>query len=186
MITHSLQEWREGDEGALARLTEGVYSELRRLAGGILAGHTPNQTVQPTMLVHELYFQLPRLQHFDWQHRAQFFGVAARMMRNILVDYARKRAAAKRGGSAEKVVVDPPSDDAALRIDVLLVNHVLDQFAVHYPRQARVVELRFFGGLTAEETAQVLTATGMESSLRTVERDWTFARAWLEHRIGAK
>ena len=186
MITRSLQQWREGDEGALARLTEDVYSELRRLAGGILAGHTPNQTVQPTMLVHELYFQLPRVQDFDWQRRAQFFNVAARMMRNILVDYARKRAAAKRGGGTEKLLVDPPSDDPALRIDVLLIHHALDRFAEHYPRQARVVELRFFGGLTAEETAQVLTSTGMESSLRTVERDWAFARAWLESKVGAK
>jgi len=185
-ITRSLQDWREGDEGALARLTENVYSELRRLAGGIMSGHTPNQTVQPTMLVHELYFQLPQVQHFDWQRRGQFFSVAARMMRNILVDYARKRATARRGGAAEKLTVDPPSDDPALRIDVLLIHSLLDRFAESYPRQARVVELRFFAGLTAEEAAQALTSSGTESSLRTVERDWAFAQAWLESKIGEK
>jgi RNA polymerase sigma factor (TIGR02999 family) len=185
-ITRSLQQWREGDEGALERLTGDVYRELRRLAGGIMAGHTPNQTVQPTMLVHELYFQLPQVQHFDWQRRGQFFSVAARMMRNILVDYARKRATARRGGAAEKLMVDPPSDDPSLRIDVLLIHELLDHFAEHYPRQARVVELRFFAGLTAEEAAQALTSTGMDSSLRTVERDWAFARAWLESKIGGK
>ena len=106
-------------------------------------------------------------------------------MRNILAGHARKRQAAKRGGGMTLVIADPQREDAALSLDVLLVNEALDRLAGEYPRQARVVELRFFGGLSAEETCEVLTATGAESSLRTVERDWAFARAWLEDAIGA-
>lgn len=185
LITRHLQDWRGGDEAALTRLTDEVYRELRHLAGAILSGHAPNQTIQPTVLVHELYFQLPGVQQIDWQSRAHFLNVAAKMMRNILVDHARKRQAAKRGGGEHMVIVEAlKSDDPALHVDVLLVNETLERFSERYPRQARVVELRFFGGLTAEETSEVLKATGTESSLRTVERDWTFARAWLEREIG--
>ncbi len=183
VITRSLREWRQGDETALDRLTEHLYAELRRLAGAIVAGHSPNQTVQPTVLVHELYFRLPAVQEIDWESRAHFLNVAARIMRNILVDFARKRNATKRGGAAVRVLIDPPSDDPALDVDVLSVHEALNRFAGQHPRQARVVELRFFGGLTAEETVQVLQITGMESSLRTVQRDWAFARAWLESQI---
>jgi RNA polymerase sigma factor (TIGR02999 family) len=131
--------------------------------------------------VHELYLQRPGVQQLDWQSRAQFLSVAARMMRNILVDHARRRHAAKRGGGAAPVIVDPPAEDPALKSDVLVINDALDRMSEHYPRQSRVVELRFFGGLTTEETSEVLSATGVECSLRTVERDWTFARAWLQN-----
>ena len=185
-ITRHLTEWRNGDEHALAHLTTEVYRELRRRAGSVMAGQSGNLTIQPTALVHELYFQLPKVQHFDWQSRGQFLNVAASMMRNILVDHARKRQAQKRGGGADPLIVDPPANDPALHVDVLLVNAALDRFAEQYPRQAQVVELRFFGGLTAEETLAALKVRGIESSLRTVERDWNFSRAWLQNAIGPK
>lgn len=184
-ITRCLNEWRNGDEDALARLTAEVYWELRRLAGALFAAESGERTLQPTALVHELYLQLPGVQHIDWQSRAQFLNVAARMMRNILVDHARKRHAAKRGGGFTPVLMQAAFKDPSMHVDVLMVDAALERFTAHYPRQSRVVELRFFGGLTAEETAEVLTATGEETSLRTVERDWTFARAWLENAIGS-
>jgi RNA polymerase sigma factor (TIGR02999 family) len=183
-ITRCLQDWRGGDEEALDRLTAAVYRELRRLASFLFAAESGDRTLQPTALVHELYLQLPSVQHLDWQSRAQFLCVAARIMRNILVDHARKRHAAKRGGGMAPVIVDPRAEDPALKSDVLVINAALDRLGEHYPRQSRVVELRFFGGLTTEETCQVLSATGVECSLRTVERDWTFARAWLQNAIG--
>jgi RNA polymerase sigma factor (TIGR02999 family) len=151
-----------------------------------MAGQSGRRTIQPTALVHELYFQLPGVRHFDWQSRAHFLNVAAKMMRNILAGHARKRLAAKRGGGMLAVMSDPHFEDPALSLDVLQVHEALDRLTIEYPRPARVVELRFFGGLSAEETCEVLTATGMESSLRTVERDWAFARAWLEDAIGTK
>jgi RNA polymerase sigma factor (TIGR02999 family) len=140
-----------------------------------------DHTLQPTALVHELYLQLPDMQQFDWKSRAQFYSVAARMMRNILVDHARRRNAAKRGGGEKPVTL--PDIGKAVNLDVLMVNDALDRFAVEHARQAQVVELRFFGGLTAEETAEVLRQQGVECSLRTVERDWRLARAWLQDAI---
>jgi RNA polymerase sigma factor (TIGR02999 family) len=180
-ITRSLQDWRGGDEDALSRLTATVYRELRRLASSLFAAESGDRTLQPTALVHELYLQLPSVQHLDWQSRAQFLNVAAKMMRNILVDHARRRHAAKRGGGVTPVIVDSQIEDPALKSDVLVINDALDRLSEHYPRQSRVVELRFFGGLTTEETCDVLSATGVECSQRTVERDWTFARAWLQN-----
>lgn len=180
-ITRCLQDWRDGDEDALSRLTAAVYRELRRLASSLFAAESGDRTLQPTALVHELYLQLPSVQHLDWQSRGQFLSVAARIMRNILVDHARRRHAAKRGGGVTPVLVDARVDDPALKSDVLVINDALDRLSEHYPRQSRVVELRFFGGLTTEETYQALSATGVECSQRTVERDWTFARAWLQN-----
>lgn len=185
-ITRCLQEWRGGDEQALERLTAEVYAELRRRAAFVMADLPGNRTIQPTALVHELYFQLPGIQHIDWQCRAQFLSVAAKMMRNILVDHARKRLAQKRGGGASFLVVDAQVKDPALQVDVLLIHQVLERFTEQYPRQSHVVELRFFGGLTAEETTAVLAARGIESSLRTVERDWKFAQAWLHNAIQSR
>lgn len=184
VITQCLNDWRNGDELALDRLTAAVYRHLRRLAAAAMAGQAAKRTIQPTALVHELYFRLPGVRHFDWQNRAQFLNVAAKMMRNILAEQARKRNTAKRGGRMQITTTDPPGDDPALSLDVLLVHEALDRLSGEYPRQARVVELRFFGGLSLEETSEVLTASGMESSLRTVERDWAFARAWLEDALG--
>ncbi|MCX6602415.1 MAG: ECF-type sigma factor [Acidobacteria bacterium] len=181
-MTKFLRQWRAGDDAALERLTAEVYGELRRLAGSVLARHPANPTVQRTSLVHELYLQLPNAQEIDWQSRAHFLNVAAKMMRNILVDHARKRKALKRG-----VVIPLETDigvlDRATQIDILLVDNALAQFAASFPRQARVVELRFFGGLTVAETVDVLKAMDIECSARTVERDWTFARAWLQNSI---
>jgi RNA polymerase sigma factor (TIGR02999 family) len=182
-ITRCLREWSSGDDQALERLTAEVYAELRRRAAFAMAHLPGNRTIQPTALVHELYFQLPGVQHIDWRCRAQFLSVAAKMMRNILVDHARKRHAKKRGGGLSPLIVDPPVKDPALQVDVLLVHQVLERFTEQYPRQSDVVELRFFGGLTAEETSAVLTARGIDTSLRTVERDWKFAQAWLHNAI---
>lgn len=182
VLTKYLRAWRGGDEGALEQLTSQVYSELRRLAASVMSKHAANPTLQPTSLVHELYLQLPDVQEIDWQSRTHFLNVAAKMMRNILVDHARKRGALKRG-----VVVPLETDvggaDSTLEVDVLRVDLALDQLAAIYPRHARVVELRFFGGLTVQETVDVLKVTGADSSVRTVERDWTFARAWLKNAI---
>ena len=186
-ITRFLREWRGGDAAALERLTEAVYSELRRLASYVLAGESGPRSVEPTILVHELYLQLPGVQHFDWKNRAQFMNTAARMMRNILVDHARRRNTAKRGGGAEPESSEDCSvvDSSGTRLSVLAVHEALERFARLYPRQAHVVELRFFGGLNSEETVEVLKASGTECSLRTVERDWSFARAWLQDAIGS-
>jgi RNA polymerase sigma factor (TIGR02999 family) len=178
-ITKSLQEWRKGDTDALSRLTTAVYRELRRLAGSVMLSQSRNRTIQPTALVHELYLHLPGVQHIDFQSRAQFLNVAAMMMRNILVDHARKRHALKRGGRDTPMVLDSNIADPAFRVDVLEVHEALERFARKFPRQAKVVELRFFGGLTVAETVEVLAVTGEDSSPRTVERDWMFSKAWL-------
>jgi len=180
-ITNLLLRWRHGDEEALPFITDAVYQELRRIAGSMFRQESEGHTLQPTALVHELYLQLPDMQSFDWKSRAQFYSVAARMMRNILVDHARRRNAAKRGGGEKPVTL--PDIGKAVNLDVLMVNDALDRFAAEHARQAQVVELRFFGGLTADETAEVLRQQGVDCSLRTVERDWRFARAWLQDAI---
>jgi RNA polymerase sigma-70 factor, ECF subfamily len=181
-ITTCLQRWRDGDNDALAELTDLVYRELRRLAAVFLRGEASGHTLQPTALVHELYLRIEGVREVDWKCRAQFFGISARMMRNILVDHARKRRAAKRGSGN----VLPISDCDFLtggNADVLLVDMALSRFAAKYPRQAQVVELRFFGGLTSENTAEAMKIHFENTSLRTVERDWRFARAWLLNEI---
>ena len=180
-ITNLLLRWRHGDEAALPFITDAVYQELRRMAGAMFRQESEGHTLQPTALVHELYLQLPDMQSFDWKSRAQFYSVAARMMRNILVDHARRRNAAKRGGGEKPITL--PDIGKVVNLDVLMVNDVLDRFAAEHARQAQVVELRFFGGLTADETAEVLRQQGVDCSLRTVERDWRFARAWLQDAI---
>jgi RNA polymerase sigma factor (TIGR02999 family) len=185
-ITRFLREWQGGDATALDRLTNAVYEELRRLAAYVLGGEGGPRSVEPTILVHELYLQLPDVQHFDWKNRAQFMNTAARMMRHILVDHARRRNTAKRGGGAAEQLYEGcwVVDSSGTRLSVLAVHEALERFAKLYPRQAHVVELRFFGGLSSEETVEVLKENGTECSLRTVERDWTFARAWLQDAIG--
>jgi RNA polymerase sigma factor (TIGR02999 family) len=185
-ITQWLVRWREGDEAALDRLTRLVYAELHRVATGLLRSERAGHTLQPTALVHELYTHL--LSGYgagavDWQCRGQFFFVAGRLMRQVLVDYARKRSARKRGGGKpaqfEEEALNAPAPDT-LEVDV-----ALKRLAREHPRQALVVELRFFGGLTAEETVEAIRASGEEVSLRTVERDWRFSRAWLQNELGA-
>jgi RNA polymerase sigma factor (TIGR02999 family) len=160
-----------------------VYAELHRLAAGYLRQERPDHTLQATALVHEAYLQLRKLDKVEWTSRAHFVGVAARTMRRILVDHARRHVAQKRGGAdrgrhagfAEPLTPGPD-------LNIVSLDDALDRFAQEFPRQAQVVELRFFGGLTSEETAEVLTADSPITA-RTVERDWRFARAWLHRAI---
>ena len=174
-VTFWLQRWHDGTEGALEQLTRLVYDDLRRLAARYLRDEAPGHTLQATALVHELYLRMASVQEMDWKGRAHFISVAAQMMRRILIDHARKRQALKRDAGQ---ALHPPSAAAADGPDILDVNTALDRLAVNYPRHARIVELRFFGGLDAPEIAQVL-----DLSLRTVERDWQFAKAWLQQSV---
>jgi RNA polymerase sigma factor (TIGR02999 family) len=179
-ITQLLIDWGKGDQAALERLMPLVYSELRRLAGNYLRRERAEHTLQPTALVNEAYLKLVDQRDARWQNRAHFFGIAAQLMRRILVDHARQRQAVKRGGvdqqrlsitSAEAVVKQP-------EIDLLALNEALDELAQMDPQQSRIVELKFFGGLSIEETAEVLGI-----SHATVERDWKLARAWLRRQL---
>jgi RNA polymerase sigma factor (TIGR02999 family) len=174
--TDLLRQWAMGDEAALDRLMPRVYRELRRVAGHIMKQENPGATLQPTALVHEAYLKLIEVDKANWQDRAHFFAVASQMMRRILVDSARKRGAAKRGGQAVRVELDELPDLNGGRGDQLIaLDEALDRLAQLDARKARVVELRFFGGLSAAETAAVLSV-----SEDTVLRDWRFARAWLK------
>jgi RNA polymerase sigma factor (TIGR02999 family) len=182
-ITRYLRQWRAGEPGAQDKLAEAIHQELRKLSRAILGPHRADFLLQPTVLMHEFYAKLPAIRQTDWQSRAQFFNTAARIMRNIAVDHARNCQAMKRAGGAITLPADRGARDHAMRIDVLLVNDALDLFAQEYPRQARGVELRFFGGLTAEEIVETLCGDGYGCSIRTVERDWNFAKAWLQNYI---
>lgn len=159
-----------------------VYNELRRLAGRYMRGERADHTLQPTALVHEAYPRLIGQHEVAWQNRSHFYGVAARLMRNILVDHARARQAHKRGGQEQKVTFDEALEFAGgERTDVLALDEALSRLAQRDPRQARIVELRFFGGLSENEAAEVLGI-----SVRTVKRDWAVARAWLYREIGER
>ena len=176
-VTQVLIDWSRGDGVALDRLVPLIYPELRRIAARQLRRERPDHTLQPTALVHEVFLQLVDQRHATWENRAQFFAVSARLMRRILVDHARSRHALKRGGPITKVALDvraiEPSGDP-VAAEVLAVDQALERLAEQDPDQARIVELRFFGGLTVEETAKV-----MERSARTVKREWRLAKAWL-------
>ena len=168
-----------GDERAMADLMPLVYDELRRIAGRYMRRERPGQTIQATALVHEAYLRLLKDRAKDWRTRAHFVGIAANAMRQILVERARARGAAKRGGGREKVTIDEgivagPSQP----IDVEVLDEALERLAALDARQARIVELRFFGGLTVEEAADVLGI-----SPATLKRDWTVARAWLKREL---
>jgi len=174
-ITQLLLKWSEGDNSALERLMPLVYNELRRLAVRYLRRERANHTLQPTALVNEAYLRLVDQQQVEWQNRAQFYGLAARLMRNILVDHARRRQAAKRGGEQFQISAEIDSQAAvAPEFEFLALHEALERLALIDPQKARIVELRFFGGLSIEETASIL-----EIGHATVERDWKFARAWL-------
>jgi len=170
-----LKAWGSGDEAALARLTEHVYPELRLLARRYMKNEAEGNTLQATALVHEVYIRLLDVTDVEWQARAQFFAIAAQMMRRILVDSARTRGSRRRDGIPPKVNLDESAvlSPAAER-SILALDDALTAFSKMAPRQAKVVELRYFGGLTEKEIESAL-----KISLRTVRRDWDFAKAWL-------
>src|SRR5262245_40753475 len=174
-ITELLDAWTAGDPSARDRLIPLVYQDLRRRAAAYLRRERRGQTLQPTALVHEAYLRLIDQRRAAWSNRAQFFGVAAEMMRRILVDRARAHHAAKRSGQWVRVTLDPAvAVSGPIDVRVLDLDRALEKFAAIDPRKSRIAELRFFGGLSLEETGEVL---GL--SLATVERDWQVARAWL-------
>jgi RNA polymerase sigma factor (TIGR02999 family) len=174
-ITILLKAWSSGDKGAMGRLAERVYPELRLMARRFMRNEGQGNTLQPTALVNEVYLRLVDVTKFEFHVRAQFFALAAQMMRRILVDAARARGSRKRGGEEPKInldetaVLSPTPDPSILALDESLTT-----FSQVAPRQAKVVELRYFGGLTEQEIA-----AAMKISPRTVRRDWDFARAWL-------
>jgi RNA polymerase sigma factor (TIGR02999 family) len=174
-VTGLLKAWSGGDQAALEQLTGHVYDELRRIARRYMRNERAGNTLQTTALVNEVYLRMVDVKNVDWQQRAQFFAIAAQMMRRILVDAARARGSHKRGGGAIKVNVDEapvlsPERDSSL----VALDEALEEFSKLAPRQAKVVELRYFGGLSEEETAEAL-----KISTRTVRRDWDFAKKWL-------
>jgi RNA polymerase sigma-70 factor, ECF subfamily len=174
-----LQAWSSGDRAALNQLTPRVYDQLRRLAGHYMQNESPARTIQATALVHEAYVRLVDVTKVDLRHRAQFFAITARIMRNILLDNARARAAAKRGGQQARVNLDeiPDLSDQGGR-NLLVLDDALTALAAVDPRKAQVIELRFFGGLSVEDTAAALNV-----SAETVMRDARAARAWLRREL---
>ncbi len=173
--TQLLRAWADGDERALPELVPRVHRELRRLAGHFLQNERRGNTLQATDLVQEVYLRLVDVHQLDWQHRAHFFAVSATLMRRILLDRARRRAAAKRGGRAPVLNLDEALDLSSKRSrEIIALDDALNALAAVDPRKARIVELRFFGGLSVKETAEVVKV-----SPETVMRDWKLARAWL-------
>lgn len=187
-VTQLLSAWKRGDDEALERLIPAVYRELREIAARQMRGERVGHTLDPTALVNEAFLKLQGLRSIQWNDRAHFFAFSSRIMRRILVDHARTRLAAKRGSEVPHLqlldgtdgldAIVPPSIDATELIDL---DRALDRLACASPRLARLVEVRFFGGLTVEEAADVL-----ECSPRTVKRDWVFARAWLLKELGSR
>lgn len=178
-LTGLLKRWSDGDQSALEQLVPVVYSELKRLARSYLAQEDPGHTLQSTALVHEAYMRLIRQDSVEWQNRAHFFGIAAQTMRRILVEHARRRNAVKRGGGKAEAELDESSASVlGVNVDILLLDSALEELAHMDPRRARVVEMRFFGGLTEAEIAVVLGV-----SEPTVRRDWSIAKAWLYRKM---
>ncbi len=178
-ITRLLSEYEAGDREALERLLPLVYDELRRLAAHYLRGERPGHTLQPTALVHEAWFKLVDQRDVRWQNRAHFLGVAAQQMRRILVDHARGHNRYKRGGDQVRLPLDDARDVPEERdVDLVRLDDALRDLAAIDPQQSRVVELRYFGGLTIEETAEAIGV-----SPATVKRDWAMARAWLHRAL---
>ena len=174
-MTALLIDWRGGDPGAVEKLMPLVLGELRRIAKRHMAGERPDHMLQATALVNEVYLRLIDVRRVQWQDRAHFFAVAARLMRRVLVDFARAQKNQKRGGALHRVTLDPDLPAAtAAPIDLIAIDAALQALSEVYERKAQVVELRFFGGLSIEETATVLNV-----SQETVMRDWKFAKNWL-------
>lgn len=178
-VTDLLQSWGRGDVSARDQLLPLVYRELKRRAAGYLRRERRSHTLQPTALVHEAYLRLAGQNRVAWQNRAHFFGIAAQIMRRILIDHARERLAAKRPEAAVRVLLDEGIGAShPIDCEVLLLNQALEELSRLDPRQAQIVELRYFGGMTEEEVATVLSL-----SRATVTREWQTARAWLFRRI---
>ena len=178
-VTKLLRAWGEGDEQALHHLMPLVERELNRIARACLAGEQRHRSVSATALVNEAFLRLVQLERIDWQDRAHFLSIGARLMRRVLVDLARARRSEKRGGDAVRVSLDEAMLPGGQRdADVVRLDEALDALTQVDPRKGRVIELRFFGGLSTEETAAVL-----EVSTKTVLRDWTFAKAWLRREM---
>jgi RNA polymerase sigma factor (TIGR02999 family) len=178
-VTQLLDTFEPGDRPAGEQLFEDVYTELRALAARYLHRERKNHTLQPTALVHEAYLKLVGHTHVDWQGRSHFLAVAAQAMRQILVDHARRHRAAKRGGNRQRIALDDGLVVESSRdVDLLAMEDALTKLTKLDPRQAQMVELRFFGGLSIAEVAKV-----MEISKRSVEREWTMVRAWLRREL---
>ena len=174
-VTKLLLQAGNGNRAALDEMLPLVYSELRRLANYYLSRERPDHTLQPTALVHEAYMRLVDQQHTDWKNRAQFFGLAAEMMRRILMNHARDRAAGKRGGKSERVSLSHVDASSRMKdIELIALDDALHQLEEKDPRKSKIVELKFFSGLTTDEIAELL-----QISASTVEREWSVARAWL-------
>ena len=181
-ITALLGDWSRGNASALNQLLPLVYAELRRVAARQLRNERTDHTLPPTALVHEVYMRLVDQRHVDWRNRAHFFGVAAQLMRRILVDHARRHTATKRGEGVRCVSIDDAKDLAASNeMPVLVFDQALDRLEKIDSELATIVELRAFGGLTIEEVAHVLSV-----SSSTVKRDWRTAKAWLTRELGSE
>jgi len=178
-VTALLERWSSGNEAALNELIPLVEAELHHLARQYMSRERAGHTLQTTALVNEAYLRLAQVNDVRWQNRAHFFAIAARIMRRIMIEHARKRQQLKRGGGALRITLDEGAIIADERsAELLALDEALEVLTVKYPRKAQVVELRFFGGLTNVEVATVLKVDE-----RTVKRDWEFARAWLHQRI---
>jgi len=178
-VTQLLIQWSNGDKAALDKLMPLIYSELRQLARHYMSRERPGHTLQTTALVNEAYMRLVNRKGVHWQNRAHFFAIAAQLMRSILVDHARSHAYAKRGGGAHKIALDDAMAVSQQRAaDVVALDDALKRLAEIDPQQSRIVELKFFGGLTIEETAEVL---GLSPA--TIKREWSTAKAWLYHEL---
>jgi RNA polymerase sigma-70 factor (ECF subfamily) len=178
-VTGLLLAWRGGDEAALEQLVPLVHEELRRIARGCMRGERAGHSLQATALVNEAYLRLIGAQQVDWQNRVHFLAVSARLMRRILVDFARSKKYQKRGGGAQAVTLDEALIVAEPGKDLVALDEALDALAKMDERKAKVVEMRFFGGLTVDEVAEALRVAP-----NTVIRDWNFARAWLRRELG--
>ena len=184
-VTDLLQRWQGGDARALDQVTPLVYRELHQIAVRYLSRERPDHTLQSTALVHEAFLKLVDQRRVDWQSRSHFFGLAAQLMRRILVDHARGAGRVKRGAGVAKTSLDDEADAAApsglVPEDILTLDAALDELEQLDPRQCRIVELRYFSGLTVEETADA-----MKLSTGTIKREWTVARAWLYRKISGE
>jgi RNA polymerase sigma-70 factor, ECF subfamily len=179
-ITELLRDWRDGDAEALNSLTQYIYADLRRRAAAYLRGERPGHTLQTTGLAHETFIKLIGKKDIDWADRNHFFAIASQSMRRILVDHARTKHREKRGGEQETLPLDEARNVKTdpTSVDLVALDEALVDLAEFDPRQAKIVELKYFGGMTLDETSEIL-----EISRETVKRDWQIARAWLRKRL---